>query len=189
MKKTVQLILVCLLLLYPATKVFCQNKGIDSLTIKQTCLSATVTAIQLEIKRYQGWIDYAKQQNDTSKVAGYQITLDSLKKDLNKYRQMRAEEYVIPKKQEINHAPFDNSFSPQLITTTAWVEETAADNTVLYVEGMSKSGPWFHLAGIVGNDYSKLKPNEKYKITFYTVYGRNYWNMANAYVCIVSVKK
>lgn len=188
MRKTVRLVLACLLLLYPVAEAFCQKKKIDSLIVKQTCLKATITAIQLEINRYQGWIDYAKQQNDTLKEASYQVTLDSLKKDLSAFQRIKAEEYMLPQKKNISLDTFGNSSSPELITTTAWVEESAKDNTILNVEGMSRNGPWFHLAGIVGDKYEELKPGKKYRTAFYTVYARNYWNMASAYVCIISIE-
>lgn len=186
MNKAVQYISVCLFLFYNSSEILCQNKQTDSLLLKKTCLSATVKAIQLEINRYQGWIDYAKQQNDSSKQVDYQITLDSLKKDLNKFQQMSADEYVLPQRQKAHSSLFNNDSYPKLLTRKAWVEETAADNTVLFVEGMSKSGPWFHLTGIVGNNYSVLKPNKKYYITLCIVYPRNYWNMISDYVCVIS---
>lgn len=189
MRKKIWLVAIFILPFYFSPTVFCVNKLNDSLQFKRACLSSTVKAIQLEIERYEVWIENAKLQKNSEKELEYQITIDSLKKDLNTFQKMKDSDYVLPLKRSVFSYPSNIRFTPQLITTTAWVEEAATDNTVLYVEGMSKSGPWFHLAGIVENDYSVLKPKVKYKITFYTVYGCNYWNMTSAYVCVVLVNK
>ena len=70
----------------------------------------------------------------------------------------------------------------------SWVGAAAGENAILYVEGMSKSGPWYHLAGLVGGDYGQLKPGVKYAVSYYKVYPRAYWHMPSAYVCVAEVK-
>ncbi|MTK54591.1 hypothetical protein [Paludibacter sp.] len=157
--------------------------------IKKLCLEATKTAIQLEMANYQRWIDVRKQQNAPAEAAEFQKTLDSLKIELDTYQKMSVDKYILPESKQAPQDFFSQDFAREKITTIAWVESNAQNNTVLHVEGMSKSGPWYHLAGIIGNDYTKLKPNTKYRITFYTVYKRNYWNMPSAYVCITSIQK
>jgi hypothetical protein len=97
---------------------------------------------------------------------------ERLQRDLAEYRAKTAAEYTLPEK----------------IVETAWVETAAGDNASLYVEGMTKSGPWYHLAGIVGGDYGQLKPRTKYMVSYYKVYPRAYWHMASAYVCVADVK-
>lgn len=169
----------------PASK---QPNALQS-ELKKLCLEATKTAIQLEMANYQRWIDVRKQQNAPAEAAEFQKTLDSLKIELETYQKMPIDKYILPEGKQAPHDFFSQNFVREEITTTAWVESNAQNNTILHVEGMSKSGPWYHLAGIIGNDYSKLKPNTKYRITFYTVYKRNYWNMPSAYVCITSIQK
>ena len=97
---------------------------------------------------------------------------ERLQRDLAEYRAKAAADYTLPEK----------------IVETAWVETAAGDNTSLYVENMTKSGPWYHLAGIVGGDYGQLKPQTKYTVSYYKVYPRAYWHMASAYVCVADVK-
>lgn len=98
--------------------------------------------------------------------------LAQLEADLEKYRNMKAADYTLPEK----------------TVETAWVEEKAGDNAVLYVEGMSRSGPWYHLSGIVGGDYGQLKPGVKATVSYYRVYPRKYWHMPSSYVCVEEVR-
>jgi len=52
---------------------------------------------------------------------------------------------------------------------------------------MSKSGPWYHLAGILGGDYAVLQPKVRGKVAFYAVYSRSYWNMKSGYVGVAKL--
>jgi hypothetical protein len=143
-----------------------ENRTGDEL--KKGCLTATVTAIQLEVSRYQRWIDLRKQQGDQKGVAVLQESLRALQADLDKYTAMDAKEYVLPARVE----------------TVAWVEGKPGNDTIVYVEGMSKSGPWYHLAGIQGGDYAALQPGAKQQLNLYAVYGRSYGGMSSAYVFV-----
>jgi|GEM_PF-959215 len=136
--------------------------------LKNMCLSATITAINLEIDRYQRWIEFRNQQEDHNGLSELQESLAALKVDLEKYLAMDAKDFVLPEK----------------VDTIAWVGDKSKIDSILFVEGMSKNGPWYHLAGIVGGDYDILQQNIKYHMTFYPVYPRSYWGMNSAYVCI-----
>jgi len=138
--------------------------------LKSACLSATITAINLEIDRYQQWIDLRKQQEDSKDLLELQVRLISLKADLEKYRNMDSSEYVLPEKVHLR----------------ACVQGKAVDNSALVAEGMSKSGPFYHLAGIVSANYAALLPNEYYEMTFYKVYPRSYWYMDSDYIYIAA---
>ena len=98
--------------------------------------------------------------------------LERLQRDLAEYRARTADDYTLPEK----------------VVETAWVGAAAGENAILYVEGMSKSGAWYHLAGLVGGDYGQLKPGVKYTVSYYKVYPRAYWHMPSAYVCVAEVK-
>jgi len=149
-----------------------EGKG-QQADVKSACLSATITAITLEINRYQQWIDFRNKQGDQQGVAKLQQSLDTLKVDLEKYLAMDATDYVVPEK----------------IDTVAWIGDKSGKNSILYVENMSKSGPWYHITGIVGDDYAILQPNTKYHMNVYMVYPRSYWGMNSSYVCITEVSE
>jgi len=144
---------------------------VQQIGLKKQCLSATITAINLEIDRHQGWIDFRSQQGDQKKIAELQEKLDVLKVDLEKHLAMNAEDYVLPQK----------------ASEVAWVGDHSEKNAVLYIENMSKSGPWYHLAGIAGGDYAMLQPNTKTQMSFYPVYPRSYWGMNSAYVYVSGI--
>jgi hypothetical protein len=97
----------------------------------------------------------------------------TLKADLEKYLVMDTDDYVLPEKAD----------------TVAWVGDKPRQDSILYVTDMSKSGPWYHLTGIVGNNYDLLKPNSKSHMTFYMVYPRSYWGMNSAYICVTQVAR
>jgi two-component SAPR family response regulator len=160
--------------------------------VKNACLSATITAIQLETARVQQWVDLRKKQGSTNELATMQEMLRKLHVDMKKYQVMNVNDYLLPNKTDTIDdvdALFSNTFVPLRIETIAWVEDKPAENSILYVENMTKSGPWYHIAGIMEGDYTRLQPNIKYHVVFYTIYKRSYWNMSDSYICITEINK
>lgn len=136
--------------------------------LKKTCLQATITAIKMEIARHEGGVSQKNNAKESSQVK-------ALKAELEEYQKMDISDYTLPYKKRV---------------TTAWVESKAKNGSILYVERMSKSGPWYHLAGIVGDDYSILQPGVKKEVVFYEVYysqGR-YSFTDVTYVCVAEVR-
>ena len=76
---------------------------------------------------------------------------------------------------------------PEKIEGVSWVGDKPGIDSILYVAGMTKSGPWYHLAGIVGDDYRILQPNTQLHVSIYPVYPRSYWGMDSSYVCVTGV--
>lgn len=135
--------------------------------LKKTCLQATITAIKMELSHYKGGINQKNNSEESSKVK-------ALKDDLEEYQKMDVSDYTLPYK----------------MVSTMWVESEAKNGSLLYVERMSKSGPWYPLAGIVGDDYSILQPGMKKEVVFYAVYyskGR-YSFLDVTYVCVAEVR-
>jgi len=139
--------------------------------LKGACLSATVTAINLEIDRYQQWIDLRKKQGNYRDLLELRASLNLLKADLEKYRNMTIDDYTLPEQ----------------ASCKAWVQSKAEDNSLLNVEGMTKLGPFYHIAGVVGDHYASLRPNDYYEVTFYKVYPRAYWSMESDYIYIAEI--
>lgn len=143
------------------------NQGSDAPEeLKKAALSATITAIELEMNRYQRWIDVRKGQGDQAGEAAMQAAWDELKIELDMYKAMDWKDYPMPRKVE----------------TVVWTEGQAGIDTIVYVEGMSRSGPWYHLAGIMGDDFAALKPGVKVPAALYAVHKRTYGSMHSAYV-------
>jgi hypothetical protein len=137
--------------------------------LKKACLEAAVKGINTEITRCQEWIDLRKQgQVDDQDLPDLEKAVVALKEDLNKHRTMSPQDYQ----------------PPEAVNLKGWVEGKPEENAIFYVEGMSRSGPWYHLAGIKGGEYGILKPGAKYLVSFYKVYPRSYFNMESSYVYI-----
>lgn len=58
---------------------------------------------------------------------------------------------------------------PQKRTVTLTVKEACKEGSLLEIQGMTKSGPFYHLAG---GDFGRLKPGQKYEATVYLVFNR-----------------
>ena len=103
-------LVVCIALSVGSFAYAAENKSADTPlredALKQACLAATITAIKLEMNRYQRWIDVRKQQGDAQGEIALQSSLDVLAAELELYAAMDAKDYVLP-------AP---------MTTVAWVE-------------------------------------------------------------------
>jgi hypothetical protein len=58
--------------------------------------------------------------------------------------------------------------------------------SLLEVEGASRSGPFYHLAGVLGGDASVLKPGKRQRLTVCLVYRREYFGSIGDYYVYVS---
>jgi hypothetical protein len=63
------------------------------------------------------------------------------------------------------------------------------DGSLLEVEGTSKSGPFFHLAGIRCGDPGVLEPGKRRRVTLYLVYRREYFGfIGDFYVYVTDIR-
>lgn len=95
---------------------------------------------------------------DSSNIPVFKKRIEELKAELEKYRAMNPERYTLPEKK----------------TVTVFVNEPYKEGSILELENMTKSGPFYHLAGIRDDDYQALKTGLKYTMTIYPVYKRDY---------------
>ena len=169
-------LVVCLALSVGSFAYAAESKSGDTAlkedTLKQACLAATVAAIKLEMNRYQRWIDVRKQQGDIQGEVELQSSFDVLAAEWELYAAMDAKDYVLP-------AP---------MTTIAWVASKADKDAIVYIDNMSKSGPWYHLAGITGDNYTLLRPAVREQVNLYPVHKRMYGSMQSAYVFVEVMK-
>ena len=138
--------------------------------LKQACITTAMRGIELEIKRHQDWIE--QREKGTEDDSELQQHLSKLKGDLEGLKNIELNDYGIPQKLQVK----------------AWVLSPASENSILYVENMTRSGPWYHICGIKGDDYTVIQPNEKYLMTIYLVYPRYYWYMKSYYIYIDEYK-
>lgn len=139
-------------------------------SIEQGCLQAAIRGINLEIARVQGWIAQRKQGAvPAGDLPGLEGKLKALQDALQQYKAMKPGDYRLPEAK----------------TLEAWVQDAKpGENSILYFDGQSRSGPWYHMTGLAGGDFSALAPKRKYRLTIYPVYPRDYFNMESAYVYV-----
>jgi hypothetical protein len=142
--------------------------------LKIACLEAAIEGIKAEISRHQDWIDLRKQgQTDSQDLPDLESKMSLLKADLEKYRSLGPNDYQ----------------PSEVIKLKAWVDGRAEANAILHIEEISRSGPWYHLAGVKGDDYNVLKPGIKYMMSFYKVYPTSYFNMVSSYVYLAEFQE
>ncbi|RIB35424.1 MAG: hypothetical protein BXU00_01500 [Candidatus Nanoclepta minutus] len=127
-------------------------QGFMEASLKKECLKATINAIKIEINRHLEWLETSDVENRGEILN----RLNQLIVDLEKYKDMKIEEYTIPEKREV----------------IGWIEGSYKMDNLLYIENMTRSGPFYHIVGIRGN--ATIEPNKKYLMTIYLVYPRYY---------------
>ena len=163
-------------------QIYLKNEEIDITSnktdiedLKKDCIAAAIRGIELEIVKHQKWIDMRKRgEVDGEDLPEIEERLKMLKTDREEYKKMKLDLYEIPEKRIVK----------------AWIgaNEPLGDNSILYVENISESGPWYHIVGIRGDDYEVIQPDTKYSMSIYLVYPRYYWTMPSYYVYIFEYK-
>jgi hypothetical protein len=165
--------------------------------LRESLRQSTITAIQLEIDAYTEKLQAAEAGTGPEKnKLEFREKIEALEAERDRFERMATGEYPDP----IVPAP---DAASALDEATAWgpmvpaeLREAVVDVTgpydvgsLLEVEGTSRSGPFFHLAGILGGDAVILKPGERYRIVMYLVYRREYFGfIGDYYVYVGSVR-
>jgi hypothetical protein len=66
------------------------------------------------------------------------------------------------------------------------VDESPRDGALISVVGATRSGPFYHLAGIKGDDYTGLKMGTQYHFDLCLVYRRQYFSFIPDYYVFVT---
>lgn len=142
------------------------------LVLKRACRNATLSAIEIEIERFEIKLDAASEGlGDPGNVLMFENHIDELLDEYEKYKRMRPADYQLPEKKTV-----------KVKVTNAFQQVS-----LLELKGMSRSGPFYHVAGIRGGNYKSLKANKTYRITIYLVYPRDY-SFPSYYVYIEDFK-
>ena len=142
--------------------------------LKRACIRAAVCGIESEIKRNRAWLEEKKEKpSNDEELSQIKERLESLENDLHRYETMKEEYYNLPQK----------------LRVISWVENSPSAGSILYVKGMTRSGPWYHICGIRGGNYTALEPGIRYSMSIYPVYPRYYWGMKSYFVYIEEYEK
>lgn len=127
--------------------------------LKKACLEATMVAIQQEIFRFEDKYAAAIEgPGNPENAPGINKQISELDVEYEKYGKMHPTDYKLPEMKTVK------------IKTTQQYQE----GSILELKNMSRSGPFYHIAGILGNDYESVKSDKAYQMTIYPVYHRDY---------------
>ena len=166
--------------------------------LRAPLLGATVKAIELEIEAYQARLETARGGAGLAEnVARFEQKLAALRAEREQYGRMKPEEYPTPVETGETGSILDASteygpiLPPTLRQVTLTVEDTFRDGSLLTsVDGTSRSGPFFHLAGISGGGYGALAKGRRYTLTIGLVYRREYFGtIGDYYVYVADVRQ
>lgn len=160
-------------------------------------LGATVKAIELEIEATRARLKAAEDGTGPEEnVERFTRKLGALEAERARFAGMTPEEYPEPVKERSGSASvldqpagFGPVLPPVMRDVVVNVDGPLEDGVLLSVEGTSKSGPFYHLAGIQGGDYGILKTGRRYRLTLCLVYRREYFGLIGDYYAhVVSVR-
>ena len=150
-------ILFCLLSL-PALAGASPRESAD-VRLGNACIGATLRAIGLEIGGYSVKLETVRKgQGNPANIPAYEKRLDELRLESVRFAAMSAEGYKLPEKLRVGVSP----------------SGTLKPGSLLELDDMSRSGPFYHAAGIEGDDWSILEPGKSYSLTIIPVYPRDY---------------
>lgn len=145
----------------------------DDLELKEGCLKAALRALELEQKNYLLKIEAARSgPGDPANIPRFEQRLEELKREFLELKETGVGSYVLPEKKTVR------------VSLGAPLKE----NALLDAEGTTRSGPFYHLAGIRGGDYRALKAGKRYELTLFLVRTRDY-PFPDFYVYLADWKK
>ncbi|MFN3977902.1 hypothetical protein [Sulfurihydrogenibium azorense] len=151
--------------------------------IKENLLNATIKAIEFEILRYQSF-----QYNNSEQRLKY------LREELLKYKNKKPKDYKLDFS---NNEKITASFKfgviepPIIKEETIKLEKLIKIGDILEVVGATKSGPFYHVAGISSEVEETLNKDQGvFKAKLYLVYKREYFGfIPNFYVYVAEIIK
>ena len=160
-------------------------------------LAATVRANELELQATERRLEATGPGSDEKEKADRLVwKIVELEAEQVRLQGLDSEQYPAP---EI--APADPAsvlegsggwgavLPPVIREVTVTLDRPAAEGVLLEVEGGSRSGPFYHMAGIAGGDYRLLKPGKELRLELCLVYRREYFGLiGDFYVYVLSVR-
>jgi hypothetical protein len=164
--------------------------------LRRGLLAATVRAVELEIRACEEKLKTAEDGvGPADNVERFRKQLAELRGHLQAFTQMGPAGYPAPTaaapapEELLEQAAWGPVLPARRQVVRVRLEEECKEGTLLNVEGMTRSGPFYHVAGIAGEARARLKPGSRRDVTLYLVYKRDYvGRIPNHYVYIAEVK-
>jgi len=177
----------------------CSEPGAESpQDLRESLRRSTVAAIELEIDAYAAKLKASEggtgSEENTTK---FRRRIAELEAERDRFDRMPSGEYPEPSASApdagsvLDEATADGPILPARMREAILVAAGPYGlGDLLEVEGTSRSGPFFHLAGIIGGDASILKRGTRYRLVMYLVYRREYFGLiGDYYVYLGSVRE
>lgn len=166
---------------------------VDEMILKRSLLDTTKRATELEIRDSEARLKTAREGvGPASNIEKFRNRVASLKGQLETLQKLDPFYYALASAQEpvpdvfAEQGAFGPVTPPQKKTVTLSAKEAYKEGSLLDVEGITKSGPFYHLAG---GDFGSLKPGQKYEATVYLVFKRQSMGfIPDYYVHLVDAK-
>jgi hypothetical protein len=164
--------------------------------LRASLLRATVRAIEMEIEAARARLRAAEEGTGPKEnIERFTQRLRALEAEQARFVGMKPGDYPEPVKERSGSSSVldqPGEFGPVLPPVTRDVVVTVdgplEEGALLSVEGTSKSGPFYHLAGTSG-DVGILKTGKRSRLTICLVYRREYFGLiSDYYVCVVSAR-
>jgi hypothetical protein len=168
---------------------------VGELPIRKALLAATVKAIEMEIRGYEAKLKVAESgTGPTSNTALFKDRIAEAKGRLGTFQKLDPADYPAPGTEAASVDLFDESGYGPVVpakreTVKVALKAPLREGALLEVEGTSKSGPFYHLAGVLEGVESRLEPGSTREATLHLVYKREYVGFfSDYYVCITAIK-
>ena len=173
-----------------------QDAVVEEMMLKKALRSATIRALEMEIPKCESRLKAAEGGlGPAGNAEKFRTQAAHLKSELEHFQKMDPFDYPLPSVREIPTDGFPEPPAPgpltppQKKTVAVIVKEPLKEGSILELEGMTRSGPFYHLAGIANGDSSRLLPGHRYEMTIYLVYSRAYFGLIpDGYVYVAEIK-
>jgi hypothetical protein len=187
MKRTLCIIFaVCLF----QTVAGCQEKFPADSDVKEDLLQATVVAVKTEIRSLEDKLATAESGADTKQNAEeFRKRILGLKNELDRLSAMKPEAYP-----DGEGTPPPDRRGPLLPAVrkevTITVKSGYGIGSLLDLDNATRSGPFYHLAGIRGGCPCVLAPGRRYRLMVYLVFRREYFGfIEDSYVYVAEYRE
>jgi len=158
-------------------------------------LAATSRAIGLELEATRRKLKTA-EKDQPENAEKFRQKLRDLEAERRKFAGLQPDEYPAPVLQSPDASSILESsggsgalLPPVIREVVVPADGPYGEGDLLSVEGTSKSGPFYHLAGIAGGDYGLLNAGKRRRLALCLVYRREYFGLiGNYYVYVLSAR-
>ncbi len=185
--------LIVLLLAAALSPAACRSTEAAGPGLKEALIAATKRAITLELKSYQDKLTAAENGlGPRENVEEFKARIAAFEAERDRFQKMKPEGYPAPTAAEEADGIFSGSDAVGPVvpavkrTIPVLVRNTYEWGSLLDVEGASRSGPFYRLAGIKGGCACVLKKNVHYDLTVYVVFRREYFGLIKDYYVYVA---